>query len=98
MKDDRPHLHVVWSRTDIDEMKFRSDSFNYQAHERASHRMELEFGQEFVPGKHAKRDREQQPEFPREKMSHDEAQQAERLGMTKAERIAQIAAIRKRLR
>jgi hypothetical protein len=95
MKDDRPHLHVVWSRTDIDEMKFRSDSFNYQAHERASHRMELEFGQEFVPGKHAKRDREQQPEFPREKMSHDEAQQAERLGMTKAERIAQIAAIRK---
>jgi hypothetical protein len=94
-KDDRPHLHVVWSRTDIDEMKFRSDSFNYQAHERASHRMELEFGQEFVPGKHAKRDREQQPEFPREKMSHDEAQQAERLGMTKAERIAQIAAIRK---
>ena len=94
-KDDRPHLHVVWSRTDIDEMKFRSDSFNYQAHERASHRMELEFGQEFVPGKHAKRDREQQPEFPREKMSHDEAQQAARLGMTKAERIAQIAAIRK---
>ena len=65
-KDDRPHLHVVWSRTDIDEMKLVSDSYNYQAHERASQRMEQEFGQEFVPGKHAKRDREKQPEFPRE--------------------------------
>ena len=63
-KDDRPHLHVVWSRTDIDEMKLRSDSFNYQAHERASHRMELEFGQEFVPGKHAKRDREKAAGIP----------------------------------
>jgi hypothetical protein len=94
-KDGRNHLHVVWSRTDIDVMKLHSDSHNYQAHERASHRMELEFGQEFVPGKHAKRDREQQPEFPREKMNQDEAQQVERLGMTKAERIAQIAAIRK---
>lgn len=93
-KDDRHHLHVVWSRTDIEEMKLQSDSFNYLAHERASERMELEFGQEFVPGKHAKRDRERQPEFPRQKMSQDEAQQAERLGITKEERIKQLAAIR----
>ena len=94
-KDDRHHLHVVWSRTDIEEMKLRSDSFNYQAHERASMRMEKEFGQEFVPGKHAKRDRELQPEFPRQEMDHDEAQQAERLKLTKEERVAQLASIRK---
>lgn len=94
-KDDRPHLHVVWSRTDIDEMKLRSDSFNYQAHERASHRMELEFGQEFVPGKHAKRDREKQPEFPREEYSKDEDQQAKRAGKSVEERKAEIAALRK---
>ena len=94
-KDDRPHLHVVWQRTEIEDMKLVSDSYNYPAHERASQRMELEFGQEFVPGKHAKRDREQQPEFPREKMSQDEAQQAARLGMTKEQRIEQLAEIRK---
>jgi hypothetical protein len=93
-KDDRPHLHVVWSRTDIDEMKLRSDSFNYQAHERASHRMELEFGQEFVPGKHAKRDREKQAEFPREEYSQDEDQQAKRAGQSVADRKAEIAALR----
>jgi hypothetical protein len=93
-KDDRPHLHVVWSRTDIDEMKLRSDSFNYQAHERASHRMELEFGQEFVPGKHAKRDREKQSEFPREAYSQDADQQAKRAGQSVADRKAEIAALR----
>ncbi len=93
--DGRMHLHGVWCRTDIDKMKLISDSYNYPAHERASMRMELEFGQDFVPGKHAKRDRELQPEFPREKLSQDEAQQAERLALTKEERIAQIAAIRK---
>lgn len=91
---DRPHLHVVWGRCDIDQMKLVSDSYNYPAHERASQRMELEFGQEFVPGKHAKRDREAQPEFPRAKMNEAEAQQAARLGMTKEERIEQLAQIR----
>ncbi len=64
--DGRKHMHVVWARTDLDAMKMISDSRNYEAHERASQRMELEFGQDFVPGKHAKRDREQQPEFPRQ--------------------------------
>ena len=32
----REHIHVVWARTDIDEMVLRSDSQNYLAHERAS--------------------------------------------------------------
>jgi hypothetical protein len=76
-------------------MKLISDSYNYVAHERASALMEKEFGQEFVPGKHVKRDRERQPEFPQERMSQDEAQQAARLGVTKEERIAQLAEIRK---
>ncbi len=92
-KDDRPHLHVVWSRTDIDEMKLGSDSFNYQAHERASHRMEMEFGQDFVPGKHAKRDREKQAGIPPRKYSQDEEQQAKRAGQV-ADRNAEIAALR----
>src|SRR5579863_7149168 len=41
--DGRKHLHVVWARTDVDEMKLISDSYNFVAHEKASHRMELEF-------------------------------------------------------
>jgi len=91
---DRPHIHVVWCRTDGDTMKVIPDSFNYVAHEKASKRMELEFGHEFVPGKHAKRDRGLQPEFPRQKFDYADAQIAERSGMTPAERKEQIGALK----
>lgn len=77
-KHGRQHIHVVWARTDIDSMKMRSDSYNYDAHERASLALEREFGHEQVPGKHAKRDREAQPEPPRAEFNHAEWQQAER--------------------
>lgn len=77
-KHGRQHIHVVWARTDIDTMKMRSDSYNYDAHERASAALEREFGHEMVPGKHAKRDRESQPEPPRAEFTHAEWQQAER--------------------
>jgi hypothetical protein len=92
-KDDRPHLHVVWCRTDIDRMKVVSDSYNYVAHERASKRMELEFGHEFIPGKHAKRDRKRQEEFPRQKLTLDEDQYQKRTGLAKADRTKEIAAL-----
>lgn len=91
--DGRKHLHVVWARTDVDEMKLISDSYNYIGHERASKRMELEFGHEFVPGKHAKRDREQQPEFPRQDFDYAEAQMSERSPLSVAERKEQIRAL-----
>ncbi len=91
--DGRKHLHVVWARTDIDAMKLVSDSNNYLANERASKRMELEFGHEFVPGKHAKRDRELQPEFPRQELTQDEDQQQKRTGLKVADRKAEIAAL-----
>lgn len=77
-KNGRQHVHVVWARTDIDTMKMRSDSHNYDAHERASLALEHEFGHEQVLGKHAKRDREMQPEPPRAEFNHAEWQQAER--------------------
>jgi Relaxase/Mobilisation nuclease domain len=79
-KHGRQHIHVVWQRTDIDTMTLVSDSFNYVAHERASMALEKEFGHEHVPGKHAKRDREKQPDMPKEEISHAEWQQAERAG------------------
>lgn len=90
----REHLHVVWQRTDIDEMTLRSDSQNYQAHERASQKLELEFGHEQVPGKHAKRDREKQPEFPRAESNHAEWQQGERTGISATERKDQVTALK----
>lgn len=92
--DDRPHLHVVWQRTDVDSMKVISDGYNYVAHERASQRMELEFGHEFIPGKHAKRDRKKQEEFPRQKLTQDEDQFQKRTGLSKEQRIEQITALR----
>lgn len=93
-KKGRQHIHVVWARTDLETMTLREDGFNYDAHERASLRMEQEFGHEHVPGKHAKRDREKQPDFPRAEITHAEWQQAERTGISIDERKAQITAIK----
>ncbi len=90
----REHLHVVWARTDIDSMTLCSDSQNYMAHERASQRLENEFGHEQVPGKHAKRDREKQPEFPRAEANQAEWQQGERTGIDPAARKDQITALK----
>lgn len=92
-KNGREHIHVVWARTDMDTMMLRSDSMNYQAHERASLRLEQEFGHELVPGKHAKRDREIQPEFPNAEVSHDEWQQRERGALDHRERKAQVTSL-----
>ncbi len=90
----REHLHVVWARTDIDRMVLCSDSQNYLAHERASQRLENEFGHEQVPGKHAKRDRDKQPEFPRAEANQAEWQQGERTGIDPAARKDQITALK----
>jgi hypothetical protein len=92
-KHGREHIHVVWARTDIETMTLRTDSNNYLAHERASQALEQEFGHEAVPGKHAKRDREKQPEFPKAEVTHDEWQQAERSGLSAAERKEQVSAL-----
>jgi hypothetical protein len=93
-KKGRQHIHIVWARTDIETMTLRSDSNNYLAHERASQKLELAFGHEPVPGKHAKRDRSKQPDFPRADINHGEWQQAERSGISVADRRAQIAALK----
>ena len=77
-KEGREHIHVVWQRTNIDTMTLVADGWNYLINERASMALEQEFGHELVPGKHAKRDRDKQPEFPRAKYNLDEAQQFDR--------------------
>lgn len=92
-KNGREHIHVVWARTDIDTMTLKSDGHNYQAHERASLRLEQEFGHELVPGKHAKRDRDAQPEMPTAEVNHDEWQQAERGALDHRARKEQVTAL-----
>lgn len=89
-KHGREHIHVVWARTDIDTMTLKADSHNYLAHERASQRLELEFGHEMIPGKHAKRDRERQPDMPDARIDHAEWQLAERGQFDHKARKAQI--------
>lgn len=80
-KEGRQHIHVVWQRADIETMTLKADSHNYRKHELASQRLEQEFGHEFVPGKHAKRDREHNPELPKSEINHAEWQQGERAGL-----------------
>lgn len=91
---DKPHAHVVFQRTNADTLTLWDDGNNYLKHERASLRMEQEFAQEHVPGKHAKRDRQKQPEFPRAKSDQNEQQQAARTELTPEERKEQVTALR----
>lgn len=92
-KNGRQHIHVVWQRTDIDKMILRDDGWNFASHERASLRLEQEFGHELVPGKHAKRDRENQPDMPDARLDHSEWQQAERGGLDHNTRKAQVTSL-----
>ena len=92
-KDGREHAHVVWHKIDVENMTLLTDSWNYLAHERASKSLEEEFGHEMVPGKHAKRDRDKQPEFPRQETTEDEYQQGKRTGISPADRKAEIIAL-----
>jgi hypothetical protein len=89
-----PHIHVTIQRTDPNTLKAWDDSFNYVRNERASLRMAKEFGHEIVPGKHAKRDRKKQPEFPRAEMSRAEAQLAKRTGKDLKKMKAELAAMK----
>jgi hypothetical protein len=88
---DKPHVHVVFQRCDPETLKMWEVWQNFKKHEQASLRMSKEFGMEIIPGKHAKRDREKQPEFPRQEMTEAEAQQEKRTGLNLADRKAEIA-------
>lgn len=92
-KKGRQHIHVVWQRTNIDTLTLASDSWNYRAHEKASARMEEEFGHEPVPGKHAKRDRKRQADPPSAAFDHGEWQEAERSGVDPRARKDAVTAL-----
>lgn len=75
----REHIHVVWSRIDIENMKSVSDSHNYRKHEEVSRDLERRFGHERIQGAHHERDGVPRPD---RTPSRAELRQEERTGIT----------------
>jgi len=77
-KEGREHIHVVWSRIDLEKMRAIPDSHNYRKHEEVSRQLEREFGHERVQGAHHERDG---VERPARTPSRAELRQEERTGI-----------------
>jgi hypothetical protein len=73
-KKDREHIHIVWSRIDLETLRTISDSHNYRKHEIVARELERAFGHERVQGAHIERDGKPRPE---RTPSHKEHQQAD---------------------
>lgn len=80
VKHGRQHIHIVWSRIDIDTGKAIPDSHNYRKHEEVARELEREFGHERVLGAHV-RDKENEPR-PGRGPTWGEQRQTERSGLT----------------
>lgn len=83
----REHIHVVWSRIDLQNMKSVSDSHNYRKHEEVSRDLERRFGHERVQGAHHERDGVERPE---RTPSRAELRQEERTGIKGADVRADV--------
>jgi hypothetical protein len=75
----RQHIHVVWSRIDLEKMRSVSDSHNYRKHEEVARDLERRFGHDRVQGAHHERDGVERPD---RTPSRAELQQQERTGIT----------------
>jgi Relaxase/Mobilisation nuclease domain len=78
----REHVHVVWSRIDLQTMRSVSDSHNYRKHEEVARDLERRFGHERVQGAHHERDG---IERPNRTPSRAELRQEERTGIRGAD-------------
>jgi hypothetical protein len=90
VKEGRAHVHIAWSRIDIETLRAIPDSHNYRRHELVSRELEREFGHARVQGVHIERAGEPRPE---RTPSHAEMQQAERSGLAPAEAKALLTEI-----
>src|ERR1700730_18283632 len=75
----RQHIHVVWSRIDLEKMRSVSDSHNYRKHEEVARDLERRFGHDRLQGAHHERDGVERPD---RTPSRAELQQQERTGIT----------------
>jgi hypothetical protein len=85
----REHIHVVWSRIDLENMRSVSDSHNYRKHEEVARDLERRFGHERVQGAHAERDGVERPD---RTPSRAELRQEERTGIKGKEVKADVMA------
>ncbi|HUA76125.1 MAG TPA: relaxase/mobilization nuclease domain-containing protein [Acetobacteraceae bacterium] len=85
----REHIHVVWSRIDLEKMRSVSDSHNYRKHEEVARDLERRFGHERVQGAHHERDGVERPD---RTPSRAELQQQERTGITGKRVKAEVTA------
>lgn len=89
-KQGRQHLHVVWSRVDLERQRIISDAWSYRAHEEAARELEAAFGHRVIQGAHVP------PSAPRRRQrapKDHEYRQAERSGRSAAEVSAQLTAL-----
>jgi hypothetical protein len=75
----RQHIHIVWSRIDLANMRSVSDSHNYRKHEEVARDLERRFGHDRVQGAHHEREGVERPD---RTPSRAELQQQERTGIT----------------
>jgi hypothetical protein len=60
-KKDREHVHVVWSRVNVETGTTVADSWNYRLHEEAARTLEQRFGHAPVPSSSARQRRDARP-------------------------------------
>jgi hypothetical protein len=77
-KKDREHIHVVWSRINLEKNRAVSDSHNYRKHEECARDLERRFGHDRVQGAHHERDGVTRPD---RTPSRAELRQEERTGI-----------------
>jgi hypothetical protein len=74
----REHLHIVWTRIDLEKMRAVPDSHNYRKHEEVGRELERRFGHPRVQGAHAERDGVERPD---RSPSRSELRQEQRTGI-----------------
>jgi len=93
-KEGREHIHVVWSRIDLERMRSVSDGHNYRKHEEVARELERRFGHDRVQGAHAEREGlEGKTPRPDRTPSRAALRQEERTGITGKEVKAEVSAL-----
>lgn len=86
----REHLHVVWSRIDLEKMRAVPDSHNYRKHEEVARDLERRFGHDRVQGAHHERGDTARPH---RTPSRSELRQEQRTGIKMRDVRDEVSAI-----
>ena len=79
VKDGRAHIHILWSRIDLEKMRTIPNSWNYVKHEIVARDLERLFSHEYVQGAFVGRDGSVRPA---RRPSNAEVRQGERTGFS----------------